>query len=303
MNTIEGFARYLAENQIEAGRDRPLSEWSSFRIGGPADLFIAPKSEEEAAKALCYAGAHGIPLVVLGKGSNVLFSDAGYRGAVLHLGAGFDNIRRVGENEIYCEAGAGLGDLAVFAAECGLTGLEFAYGIPGSVGGGVYMNAGAFGSEVKNVIVSARYLSADGVRKELGVDEMNLSYRHSAFMEMDGVITGAAFKLAQGDPEEIKARMGDYLGRRESKQPLEYPSAGSTFKRPAGNFASALIDQCGLKGLAVGGAAVSEKHAGFVINTGDASCRDVLALIGKVKEEVFRQTGYRLEPEVRVIGE
>ena len=300
---IGQLARCLAGEEIAARQGQLLSEHTTFQIGGPADLFVEPKTESEIERATALAAEQGVSLFALGKGSNVLFSDRGYPGMVLRLGPSFARIWRAGEVEISCESGAGLGDLALFAQQNGLAGLEFAYGIPGSVGGGVYMNAGAYGSEIKDVIVSARCLGQDGSRKELGLDEMRLTYRHSAFMEAGGVITGATFRLTPGDPAQIKAKMDDYLSRRQAKQPLEYPSAGSTFKRPAGNYASALIDQCGLKGLQVGGAAVSEKHAGFVINKGGATCGDVLALIEKVKEEVGRQTGYQLACEVKVIGE
>jgi len=295
------FAAYLAENSIAVRRDVPLSEQSTFCIGGPADLFLEPKSEDEIAKAFAFAAGHDIPLLVLGKGSNVLFSDGGYRGAVLHLGDAFKQKRQEAETDIVCEAGLGLSELCKYAEKKGLAGLEFAYGIPGSVGGAVYMNAGAYGSEIKDVIISARFLAPDGSVKELGADQMGLGYRRSAFMNMGGIITGATFRLTPDCPREIKTRMDDYISRRRHTQPLMQPSAGSTFKRPAGNYAAALIDGCGLKGLAVGGAAVSEKHAGFVVNTGGATCKDVLSLIGKIKEEVKAKTGYDLECEVRII--
>jgi len=301
MHKIELLTRFLAENNIAAHKGVLLSGKTTFRIGGPADLFLEPKSEGEISKIFTFATGHEIPLLVLGNGSNVLFSDEGYRGAILHLGDGFGQIRQESETEISCESGAKLSDLCEYAQEKGLSGLEFAYGIPGTVGGAVFMNAGAYDGEIKDVIRSARYLAADGSVKEIGADEMKLEYRRSAFMDMDTVITGAVFSLTPGNPQEIRAKMDDYMSRRRDKQPLEYPSAGSTFKRPVGNFASALIDQCGLKGLRAGGAAVSEKHAGFVINTGGAKCGDVLSLIEKIKAIVKEKTGYELECEVKII--
>jgi len=302
MNKIELFTRFLAENNIAARSGVLLSEKSTFRIGGPADLFLEPKNEEEISKTFTFAAGHEIPLLVLGNGSNVLFPDEGYRGAILHLGRGFEAIRQESETDLFCESGVKLSDLCAYAEKKGLSGLEFAYGIPGTAGGAIFMNAGAYGGEIKNVIRGARYLAANGSVKEIGAGEMNLEYRRSAFMDMNTVITGAVFRLTPGNPPEIRAKMDDYMSRRREKQPLEYPSAGSTFKRPPGNFASALIDQCGLKGLRAGGAAVSEKHAGFVINTGGAKCGDVLSLIDKIKDAVKQKTGYELECEVKIIG-
>ena len=195
-----------------------------------------------------------------------------------------------------------MAQLCQFACESGLSGLEFAYGIPGTVGGAVYMNAGAYGGEIKDVLQSVRFLDEDGTLRELPVERLSMSYRQSAFTDTGRVILSGEFALTPGDPAAIRAKMEDVLGRRRAKQPLEYPSAGSTFKRPEGNYASALIEQCGLKGRRVGGAQVSEKHSGFLINTGGATCRDVCALIEEVQQEVFRQTGYRLECEVKRLG-
>ena len=302
MDKIEKLAARLAESEIALSRGVLLSEHSTFGIGGPADLFVQPQSEEQTAQVFIAAGEYKVPLLVLGRGSNVLFADAGYRGAVLHLGDKFSRIWQDGPNKIRCQSGVKLSELCRYAEKQGLAGMEFAYGIPGTVGGAVYMNAGAYGSEIKDVITGARFAGTDGSVKELCPDEMGLEYRHSAFMGMSGAITEAAFELTPGCPKEIRAKMDDYMSRRRSSQPLAYPSAGSTFKRPPGNYASALIDQCGLKGLRVGGAVVSEKHAGFVVNTGGATCEDVLTLIAKIQEQVKAQTGYELECEVKIIA-
>jgi len=300
MDKIQAFASYLAENNIAGTKDVALSEKSTFRIGGPAALFIQPGSREQIAMALTFASKEKIPLLTLGAGSNILFSDEGYPGAVLHLGESFAEIRREGEDIISCQAGAKLSDLCEFAGRCGLAGLEFAYGIPGTVGGAVYMNAGAYGGQVEDAIHTASFIDSTGGLTELTASQMGFGYRRSVFMEMSGVVAGATFKLTPALAEEIRAKMDDYMARRREKQPLEYPSAGSTFKRPQGNYASALIDQCGLKGLRVGGAAVSEKHAGFIVNLGGATCKDVLELIGQVQRRVKAQTGYELECEVQV---
>ena len=301
MDRIGLLARELEQNNIAAQQKIPLSQKCTFRIGGPADLFAEPKSGDEITTALALAAKHGVPMLVLGAGSNILFADEGYRGFILKLGVGFSRVWQESEAVISCQSGAKLSELCEFARQLGLAGLEFAYGIPGTVGGAVYMNAGAFGGEIADVITGAQFISSDGKMTEYKAQEMDFDYRRSFFMDMSGVITQASFNLTPGDPQEIRARMDDYMNRRRDKQPLEYPSAGSTFKRPPGNYASALIDQCGLKGLRVGGAAVSEKHAGFVVNMGGATCKDVLALIEQVKTQVSAQTGYKLECEVQVV--
>jgi len=303
MDKIQTFAGYLAENNITTARDVPLSEKSTFRIGGPATLFIQPDSQEQIALTLTFAARENIPLMVLGAGSNILFADEGYSGAVLHLGGAFAEIRREGAHLISCQAGAKLSDLCEFAQSQGLAGLEFAYGIPGTVGGAVYMNAGAYGGQIEDVVQTASFVDIDGKLTEFTAAQMAFDYRRSAFMKMSGALTGATFKLTPAPPEEIRAKMDDYMARRREKQPLEHPSAGSTFKRPPGNYASALIDQCGLKGLRAGGAAVSEKHAGFIVNLGGATCKDVLELIGQVQRRVEAETGYKLEREVQLAAE
>ncbi|MCL2856310.1 MAG: UDP-N-acetylmuramate dehydrogenase [Oscillospiraceae bacterium] len=303
MDKIQAFAEHLAQNSIGYTRDVPLGEKSTFRIGGPAALFIEPGSQDEVALALAFASREGIPLLVLGAGSNMLFADEGYHGTILHLGESFSQIRREGEILISCQSGAKLSNLCRFAQQQGLAGLEFAYGIPGTVGGALYMNAGAYGGQIEDVAHTAGFMDFGGNLIEFTAPQMGFSYRRSAFMEMDGVLTGATFKLTPAPPEEIRIKMDDYMARRREKQPLEYPSAGSTFKRPPDNYASALIDQCGLKGLRVGGAAVSEKHAGFIVNLGGATCKDVIQLIEQVQRRVKEDTGYKLEREVLLASE
>lgn len=240
-------------------------------------------------------------MFVLGKGSNLLVSDRGIKGAVIYTGKQC-GISLTDENTVRAQSGASLAQLCTFALENSLSGLEFAYGIPGTVGGAVFMNAGAYGGEMKDVLLNSEYVSTDGTSGELDNEAMELSYRHSAYENSNLVITAASVRLAPADRNEIKSTMNDILARRKEKQPLEYPSAGSTFKRPEGNFAGALIEQCGLKGVSVGGAQVSEKHAGFIINRGGATAADILSLIKHVQARVKAQTGVSLETEIRLIG-
>ncbi len=305
MPKLERFAAALAECGVAYERDVPLGNHCSFRVGGPAELFIEPESAVQIAGVVRLARAHGFPLTVLGRGSNVLIADSGIEGAVLHLGDRFSAIHDIDDTTIACESGLPLARLCEHTLARGLAGLEFAYGIPGTVGGGVMMNAGAYGGELADVLLSTAHIEQDGTPGGLRGSEMKLSYRQSAYSEPHGggrIITGATVRLKKGDPAAIKAAMNDHIKRRAEKQPLNYPSAGSTFKRPAGGYASVLIDQCGLKGYSVGGAMVSEKHAGFVVNTGGATARDILAVIRHVRDEVRRQTGYALECEVRLLG-
>lgn len=299
---------------LELRRDEPMARHTTFQVGGPVPVMALPKDEGEAQTVLHIAAMEfGVRPFFMGKGSNLLVSDAG---ADLLVVKAYDGLGRLellpggewpGYQTILAGSGVSLARLSNFALEHGLTGLEFAHGIPGSVGGGVYMNAGAYAGELGQVVSS---VSAVGLPCEEDVRRYvnpQFSYRHSRFQEQDEFILRACFTLKPGNPAEIRAKMDDFAQRRREKQPLEYPSAGSTFKRPAPAdgrpvYAAALIDQCGLKGLAVGGAQVSEKHAGFVINRGGASCRDILELIAQVRERVFRETGITLEPEVRCLG-
>ncbi len=278
--------------------DEPMAAHTSFRIGGPADLFVSATSEQlREAVRLCRKV--NIPYMVIGNGSNLLVSDAGVDGVVLQPSAQ-DAVFE--EEFVIASAGMSLGKLCLEACEHGLTGLEFAYGIPGSVGGGVYMNAGAYGGELADVLEEVTVLDQDGNVLFLHKHELNLGYRHSVFMEKPYTVLKATLRLKADSPTAIRARMDDFLSRRKEKQPLEYPSGGSFFKRPAGHFAGALIEQCGLKGFTVGGAQVSEKHAGFVINRGGATCADVMELCRQVQEKVWETFGVRLEREVQYIG-
>ena len=278
----------------------PMAKHTTFRVGGPAALMALPGSAEQAALVVREAAEEGIVPVFLGNGSNLLVPDEGLDAFVIKTTDGLDRITREGDC-LEVESGVPLSRLAVFARDNGLTGLEFAHGIPGSLGGAVTMNAGAYDGEMAQVVTSVTYLTPTGQRET--TKRFDFSYRHSAFSDGSRLILGATLQLSPGDPEEIRTRMADLMERRKSKQPLEYPSAGSTFKRPPGHFAAALIDQCGLKGLTVGGAQVSEKHAGFVINKGGATCTDILVLMKEVQRRVYEQTGVQLEPEVKLLGE
>jgi len=292
--------------ELELREQEPMSRHTTFRIGGPAALMALPKTVEEAKAALQTAAQLDISPFFLGSGSNLLVGDEGYPGFILKLGGTYpvDALNRVWEAERCLAAGGAvpLARLAQAALGWNLTGLEFAQGIPGSAGGAVVMNAGAYGGEMAQVLESVTVLERDGAVHTLPAAECGLGYRGSIFSDGHALILAVRFALEPGDPEAIKAKMDDFAARRREKQPLEYPSAGSTFKRPEGHFAAALIDQCGLKGLRVGGAQVSEKHAGFLINRGDATCADVLALIEQVKERVLARTGVELELEVKLLG-
>ena len=286
---------------LEVLIDEPMSRHTTFRVGGPAKLMALPKTEEETVAAVRLARELEVRPVFVGNGSNLLVDDAGLDAFVVKMTPGLSWWRTEGT---VLTAGSGilLGSLANEAARHGLTGLEFAHGIPGSLGGAVTMNAGAYDGEMRQVVISVRVLDHRGEIAEIPAEQCEFSYRHSAFSGGERLILSAALQLAEGDQTAIRGRMEELMARRKAKQPLEYPSAGSTFKRPEGHFAAALIDRCGLKGLTVGGAQVSEKHAGFIINTGGATCRDILNLMKQVRERVFRETGVELEPEVKYLG-
>ena len=282
-------------------KDVPMKNLTTFRIGGPAEYFAEPQTREELAAIHQIAAAYGIPFFLMGHGSNLLVKDGGIPGITVRLGSRFSKLTVSGDTALYAQAGILLADLAAKAQKMGLSGLQFASGIPGSAGGGVFMNAGAYGGEMAQVVTSAECFDGASFRT-LTRDELAFSYRHSAAMDKSLMITGVCFQLTPGDPEEIRAEMNDLQLRRKEKQPLDLPSAGSFFKRPAGGFAAKLIDDAGLKGFRIGGAMVSEKHAGFVVNTGNATAGDVLRLMEAVRERVFRNAGIQLEPEVRIIG-
>ena len=279
----------------------PMSEHTTLKLGGPADYLVFPRSAEEINALFAEAGAYNLPVTVIGHGSNLLVLDGGIRGLVICIGKNMRTITREG-NMITAQAGAMLGSVAVEAAEAGLSGLEFASGIPGTVGGGVTMNAGAYNGEMSQVVKTVKALSPGGKEIVLSREEMDFSYRHSAVTEKNLIVTEATFELQPGDPATIRAKMSELNARRAEKQPLDVPSAGSTFKRPEGFFAAALIDQCGLKGYSIGGARVSMKHAGFLVNTGNSS-KDFYDLMQKVQQIVEERVGVKLEPEIRILGE
>ena len=282
--------------------DEPMKNHTSFKIGGPAAALCAPKDRQQLRELVGFVQREGVDSWYIGNGSNLLISDEGLNGIAILLDSGFDGEIEVDGTVLLAPAGKKLSAVCAAACAAGLTGLEFAYGIPGSVGGAVYMNAGAYGGEMKDRLLWVEYLAPTGEIVRLEQEQLSLSYRHSRFMEegMQGsCIVRAAFGLQRGEKAAIQSEMDRILNQRRQKQPLEYPSAGSTFKRPQGAFAAQLIDKCGLKGFTVGGAQVSEKHAGFVINTGKATCADVLELTRQVRECVQEKTGYLLELEVR----
>lgn len=290
----------LDELKIEYVKDEPMSRHTTFKIGGNADVLIKIKTVDELKTVLSLARENNTPYFILGKGSNLLVSDKGIKGIVISLD-GLDDIK-ITEDVLVCGAGAGLRAVCLAAQKASLSGLEFAYGIPGTVGGALYMNAGAYGGEMSQVVVNATAMDSQGNIIEISLPDMKLGYRTSAFKNTGLIITSVTLKLKCGNKDEIKSAMDDFFARRKDKQPLDYPSAGSTFKRPEGYFAGALIEKNNLKGVAVGGAQVSAKHAGFVINKGNATCDDVLTLIKKVQDTVKQADGVDLEPEVIFVG-
>lgn len=284
--------------------DEPMARHTTFQIGGPADRFLTVENAAQLQGLLSCLRQAGIPYLVLGKGSNLLVSDKGIRGAVLHLGGDFKKVEVLPDGRtLRAGAGAPLASVCALARERSLTGLEFAWGIPGSVGGGAYMDAGAYGGEMRDVVSRVLHLGPDGAPGEARGEELCFGYRKSRYTGGEDIITAVEFTLQPGDPAAIAGKMEELMARRKDKQPYDMPSAGSVFKRPQNGFAAALIEQCGLKGRRVGGAQVSEKHAGFIVNTGGATCQDVLGLIEEIQREVFAQKGVRLETEVRVTGE
>ena len=285
---------------IEIREREPLAAHTSFRVGGPARLMAFPRSVQEVRTALSAAREAGIPVRLLGAGTNVLAPDEGVDALVLCLKDALRGIRRLDDTALEIMAGETLASAAVFAKKSGLAGLEFAHGIPGTVGGGVFMNAGAYGGELRQVVERVTVLHADGRLETFENADCAFGYRMSVFERLPGVIVSAVLRLTPGDPAEIETAMRELMERRRASQPLELPSAGSTFKRPEGHFAGALIQDAGLKGRGVGGARVSEKHAGFVVNTDHATAADIRATIAMVQEKVFEASGVRLEPEVRI---
>ena len=282
--------------------NEPMKDHTTFRIGGPADCLILPASMEDVAFVFQCLKRYDIPFVILGNGSNVLVLDKGIRGVVIKFNSPISAIRKK-KNTLTAGAGALLRDVSEFAAENSLSGMEFACGIPGSIGGAVFMNAGAYDGEMKNIVSAVRAISPKGEIVQFAANELDFGYRHSIFQENGCAICEVDLTLTPGNAEEIKEKIAGFTERRESKQPLEMPSAGSTFKRPEGHYAGTLIEQTGLKGFTVGGAQVSDKHAGFVVNAGDATAKDVLELIRQVQDRVFEKHHVKLFPEVRILGE
>lgn len=307
MRTLRGFGEavyeYIRANVPEEDilTEEPMSRHTTFRIGGEAACFIRISSEEQLRKLIPYFENVGVEYFVLGKGSNLLVGDKGYPGVILQISDACQQIEAE-ENRLQVQAGAALSKVALFAMERGLEGLEFAAGIPGTVGGGVVMNAGAYGGEMKQVVESVRVLSSEGEILTLDNDTMEFGYRTSIIRNRNFTVLSVTFRLREGNREEIRARIEDFQKRRMEKQPLNYPSAGSTFKRPEGYFAGKLIQDAGLKGVSVGGAQVSTLHSGFVINRGGATATDILQLIALIQNRVYDQFGVMLEPEVRIIG-
>lgn len=282
--------------------DEPMSRHTTFRIGGNADVFVNASSSEEIVSVISYCLEHHIPYMCMGNGSNMLVSDNGIRGVVISIGSNMSEVQVV-DNMIYAEAGALMSKIASAALGAELSGFETLSGIPGTVGGGIYMNAGAYGGEIKSVLKNVTFISKNNDIVTMDTDQLELGYRHSIFETNGGIIVKCCLELKKGNKNEISAAMKEYSKRRNEKQPLSMPSAGSTFKRPEGHFAGKLIQDAGLMGFSIGGAQISTKHAGFIVNTGNATAADVLALIEHVRKTVFAQSGIMLEPEVRLIGE
>lgn len=297
---FKAFEEYCKTQKIEYRLNEPMNLHTSFKIGGPADIFISVCNKEQLANVILKLKELEIPYFILGKGSNLLVSDKGIEGAVIST-LNMNDISVDGEY-VTADTGASLASVCITAMENGLSGLEFAFGIPGAVGGALYMNAGAYGGEMSQAVVSAEYIDKGGNVKRIKTEDMRLGYRTSIFKTEEMIITSVTFKLIKDDREQIKAAMDDFLLRRKTKQPLEYPSAGSTFKRPEGYFAGALIEKNNLKGVSVGGAMVSKKHAGFIINYNNATCSDVILLMQKVSDTVYINDGVRLCPEVILVG-
>ena len=285
---------------LELKREVPMSKLTSFRIGGPVDCAAFPKTEEELSRLLKLCAEAGVKPVILGAGTNVLAPDSGLRNLAIVLKDALEGMERISDTVIRVMAGVTMSRAAVFAAGLNLGGLEFAHGIPGTVGGGVYMNAGAYGGEIKDVCTRVRIMDMQGNARWITGEEAAFSYRHSAMEDNPWIVVAAEFTLTPRPEAEVWAKMKELIAKRRASQPLDLPSAGSAFKRPVGGYAAALIDQTGLRGFRVGGAAVSEKHAGFVVNLGGATAADVQELLQQVSDKVFERTGIRLEPEVRI---
>ena len=302
MTELTIFQRKIADllPEIELRFHEPMAKHTSFRIGGPVEVMAFPKTKEELSKILKVSALLDTKPVILGAGTNVLAPDAGMEGLVICLKDCMGGMEQLGETTVRVAGGVTMSRAAVFAANLGLSGLEFAHGIPGTVGGGVYMNAGAYGGEIKDVCTAVEVMDLTGELRTLTNEEMGFAYRHSILEEKFAIVVSADFRLTPADPEVVKGKMKELQGKRSASQPLDLPSAGSAFKRPVGGYAAALIDQAGLKGYTVGGAGISTKHAGFAVNLGGATAADVRELLKQVSDIVFEKSGIRLEPEVRI---
>ena len=301
MKHLREFVTLLQMADIDLKQGEPMCRHTTFQIGGPVAVMAFPNSPEQVGEILKIARRYEITPMILGAGSNILAPDEGLDTVVIELRTAMNRVEERSKGEFEAQAGAAMARLATFAMERGYTGLEFAHGIPGTVGGGVYMNAGAYGGEMCQVVTGVTAMDRAGTLLDIPADKLELSYRHSRFMNEDLVILSVRVKLEKGDREEIRAKMSELMTRRRTSQPLELPAAGSTFKRPATGYAAAMIEAAGLKGFRVGDAQVSEKHAGFVVNRGRATCKDVLRLMEQVQDRVEQDTGVRLEPEVRIL--
>ena len=302
MTEMTDFQRQIALflPEVTLKMDEPMYSHTSFRIGGGAEVMAFPKNGEELSAVLKASALLDIKPAILGAGTNVLAPDAGISGLVICLKDCLDGMEQLDDTHIRVMAGVTMTRAAVFAANLGLSGMEFAHGIPGTVGGGVYMNAGAYGGEIRDICESVEVMDMQGNLSVKSREEMEFSYRHSILEDQGGIVVSAVFSLTPAEPESVRERMKELKGKRSASQPLDLPSAGSAFKRPVGGYAAALIDQAGLKGFRVGGAAISEKHAGFAVNLGGATAEDVCELLRQVSDRVFADSGIRLEPEVRI---
>ena len=296
------FIDTISSLDVKILEKEPMGKHTTFKIGGPADLFIVVNTKNSLIKILKAIKKFQIPFKILGNGSNLLVSDEGVKGAVIKLGENFKKIKILSKDsdkaKIYCGAGVQNSKFCIFAKENGFSGTEFLYGIPGTIGGAIYMNAGAYSSEIKDIVVSSESIAQNGETISLNKEQMKFSYRRSIFSENKNILISAIFELVKGDPEKIALKMEQDTKKRKGSQPLNFPNAGSIFKRPANNFASKLIDECNLKGLQVGGAMVSQKHAGFIVNTGNAKCKEVLEIIKTIKDTVAKKTSLSLDLEI-----
>ena len=291
---------FLKDNQIQFLQDESLKKHITFKVGGDAKFVAMPQTKHQAANLIKFLKENNIKYYIIGRGSNVIFRDEGFDGVIIKT-SNMQNIEFIGEDKVYADSGVVLNVLCKTLQEKSLAGLEFCYGIPGNVGGGLFMNCGAYGGEISSAVCEVEYIDENGNFQKIDVKDCQFSYRHSIFQDNNWFITGCTFKLTKGDKTQILSFMEDIMQRRIDKQPLDKPSAGSSFKRPVGYFAAALIDECGLKGYSIGGAQVSEKHAGFIVNTGNATCNDIVALAEYVEQTVMQKKGVAIEKEMIIV--